>query len=210
MWSPTYTLLRKCQCHGGLAKEFMKQHPKYWNIMLCLIFNLQLSQKRSGTDEAEKWWDCILKCLQLCNMGTKCALFMYTIMNEVINSLFIFLLLLGSSDSLHYGNCSLISFNVIFYLTASHKTFIRFSEEFLPVLFHDYYLIILCFWFNLMLLHFNLKYIVCTQYIVCILFNRAAVSKDSSWHNVKLFPTFIFTFSQLNIGEKFHRHMIII
>lgn len=92
MWSPnpTKTLLRTCQCHWGLAEQSMKTtftHPK--QPTCCAFFSyLKMSQKHTHTTGlAEKHWYGVLKCLQSCNMGTKCALRMHTIMSKVIYSL---------------------------------------------------------------------------------------------------------------------------
>lgn len=66
----------------------------------CAFFLLWLEPKIHTTGLIEKHWYGILKCLQLCNMGTKCTLWMCTIMNEVIHSLHFmnFLCPLGASN----------------------------------------------------------------------------------------------------------------
>lgn len=91
------TIKEKCEvrpihCWGSASaikvsrNNLWNQHSHIQSVMLCLLSYLELSQTHT-TGRAEKHRYGTLKCLQLCNMGTKCALWMYTIMSEVINSL---------------------------------------------------------------------------------------------------------------------------
>jgi len=112
MWSLTNTLLRKYQCHRGLAEQSMKTTFHTSKATRCAFFILWHEPKTHTTGLTEKHWYGILKCLQLCNMGTKCTLWMCTIMNEVNHSLPIscfmnlFCFLWGRLiNHLHYWKC---------------------------------------------------------------------------------------------------------